>query len=471
MDADVIPVHAYDPAVHQDKRIQSLVKGFKSKFSRPADVIVRVPGRVNIIGEHVDYCGYPVLPMAIDQSILIAAGRSGEEDGGLIALHNADDTFPSFSSSLTTFSISRPPKWHDYFLCGLEGVLESAAFAGDTIDLAKGLQVMVDGTIPPAAGLSSSSALVCGSAVVSRILFLNEKTIPKKEMASSCAKYEHLIGTQGGGMDQAIQMLAEAGSAKFVDFVPELAATSVPLPSTAVFFVSHCGLDCNKAASHQFNTRVLETKVAALIIYKKMGMAANVGTGRTLSDVQRSLGAQVTDMLAIVDKCLKKEPYSLSDVLQELELASVGELMSELGFKDTSRFDESIKSDLKLHQRSSHVYREAARVYEFRKVCEDESLDEESKIHRLGSLMNDSHESLRVKYECSCSELDSMVQACRSEGAIGSRLTGAGWGGCCLSLLPKSRAKDFKSRMLLRFPNDNFTFQTAPGDGTAVFLI
>ena len=189
---------------------------FKCKFGRQPDVIVRVPGRVNIIGEHIDYCGYPVFPMAIDRSILIAASRS--DDDGLVRLCNTDDTlFPDFSCNVSAFSINQPPKWHDYFLCGLRGVLDSS---GDSINSGRGLQALVDGSIPPAAGLSSSSALVCGSAVTCRILILNDHRIAKHEIASACSKFEQLIGTQGGGMDQAIQMLAEAGTAKFVQFFP-----------------------------------------------------------------------------------------------------------------------------------------------------------------------------------------------------------------------------------------------------------
>ena len=72
------------------------------------------------------------------------------------------------------------------------------------------------------------------------------------------------------------------------------------------------------------------------------------------------------------------------------------------------------------------MYREASRVEDFRRVCSENSADVAEK---LGALMNASHESCARLYECSCPELDELVNVCRAAGAIGSRLTGAGWGG------------------------------------------
>ena len=74
------------------------------------------------------------------------------------------------------------------------------------------------------------------------------------------------------------------------------------------------------------------------------------------------------------------------------------------------------------------MYREASRVEDFRAVCSE--ADGTDGAGRLGALMNDSHESCASLYECSCPELDELVRVCRAAGAIGSRLTGAGWGGC-----------------------------------------
>jgi N-acetylgalactosamine kinase len=74
-----------------------------------------------------------------------------------------------------------------------------------------------------------------------------------------------------------------------------------------------------------------------------------------------------------------------------------------------------------------HVFSEAKRVYDFKEVCDRDNLDDQAKSKLLGHLMNDSHKSCRDLYDCSSEELDELTQLARDSGALGSRLTGAGW--------------------------------------------
>lgn len=74
----------------------------------------------------------------------------------------------------------------------------------------QGMNVVVHGLIPPSAGLSSSSALVCAAAVT--FAYANQIPVVKSNFAEICARSERYIGTEGGGMDQAIAMLASKGS-------------------------------------------------------------------------------------------------------------------------------------------------------------------------------------------------------------------------------------------------------------------
>ncbi|CAF0914454.1 unnamed protein product, partial [Brachionus calyciflorus] len=95
----------------------------------------------------------------------------------------------------------------------------------------------------------------------------------------------------------------------------------------------------------------------------------------------------------------------------------------------------------------------------------------------LGRLMNESHESCRKLYECSCDELDELVDVCRQSGAYGSRLTGAGWGGCAVSLIPKDKLEDFLKSVKEKYYNKNeklnslfscSAFSTKPSNGISV---
>jgi galactokinase len=81
-------------------------------------------------------------------------------------------------------------------------------------------------------------------------------------------------------------------------------------------------------------------------------------------------------------------------------------------------------TQLHLQQRACHVFSEAHRVLAFKQVCEDSQLHGSDKMRQLGALLNASHSSCSQLYQCSCDELDSLVEVARAAGALGARLTG-----------------------------------------------
>lgn len=101
-----------------------------------------------------------------------------------------------------------------------------------------------------------------------------------------------------------------------------------------------------------------------------------------------------------------------------------------------------------LFERAYHVFGEAKRVHDFKAICDDVNIDEESKIKKLGDLMNASHKSCDMLYECSSPELNQLTKMARDAGALGSRLTGAGWGGCCVSLVRRSDLATFIPKVM-----------------------
>jgi N-acetylgalactosamine kinase len=88
------------------------------------------------------------------------------------------------------------------------------------------------------------------------------------------------------------------------------------------------------------------------------------------------------------------------------------------------------------------VYSEANRVHLFRAATQSNQ-EEEEVLQRLGKLMNESHTSCSILYECSCPELENLVDICRRNGALGARLTGAGWGGCVVALVKENEVPSF----------------------------
>ncbi|XP_052580860.1 N-acetylgalactosamine kinase isoform X4 [Peromyscus californicus insignis] len=447
---------------------------FNSKFGSTPKFYVRAPGRVNIIGEHIDYCGYSVLPMAVEQDMLIAVEPVKTHT---LQLANTNPLYPDFSTSANNIHIDKTkPLWHNYFLCGFKGIQEHFGLSKST-----GMNCLVDGNIPPGSGLSSSSALVCCAGLAT--LAVLGMSLSKVELAEICAKSERYVGTEGGGMDQSISFLAEEGTAKLIEFSP-LRATDVRLPSGAVFVIANSCVEANKAASSHFNVRVMECRLAAKVLAKHKGLRWDKVL--RLEEVQTKLGISLQEMLLVTEDALHAEPYSREEICRYLGI-SLEELRTQILTPNTQ--DELT---FKLYQRAKHVYSEAARVLQFKQVCEEAP---HNAIQLLGELMNQSHRSCRDMYECSCPELDQLVDICRLAistglhfcghrdqwkfGAKGSRLTGAGWGGCTVSLVPADMLSSFLTNVYEAYYRRNSRslalekhslFATKPGGGALVFL-
>jgi N-acetylgalactosamine kinase len=160
-------------------------------------------------------------------------------------------------------------------------------------------------------------------------------------------------------------------------------------------------------------------------------------------------------------------------------------------------------TEFQLYDRAIHVYSEAKRVYDFKETCSLTSkMPNEEVLKELGKLMNESHDSCRYLYECSCSQLDELTNVCRQAGAYGSRLTGknifltffypyksfrsksskkyqgAGWGGCAVSLIPETKLSQFLDQVNQNYYSKNVhlkskfsqaAFATKPSSG--IFII
>ncbi|XP_054713706.1 N-acetylgalactosamine kinase-like [Uloborus diversus] len=457
MSANGPPVFNISDSPSAEKYLE-IEKYFKSNFSNPPKFYARVPGRVNLIGEHIDYCGFSVLPMALEQDIVLAVGTN---DANVLNIINFDsERYESFSTSVQDLHIDTScPHWYHYFLCGYKGISEKYVLKR------KGLNVVVKGSVPPSAGLSSSSALVCASALATG--YANGISISKVEYATLCAESEKYIGTQGGGMDQSIGFLAESGTAKHIEFNP-LRTTNVPLPKGVAFVVSNSCVAMNKAATSEFNTRVLECKLAAKVLAKLHGFEWQ--TVEKLAEIPFLLKKDLPEMKDVIDSHLSSKLYSRQDICCMLDIES--EQFQSFLSKNTQHLEK-----FQLGNRAQHVFQEAYRVRQFKLISEEGG---DNTVHELGRLMNESHVSCRDLYECSHPVLDDLVQTALESGAIGSRLTGAGWGGCCVSLVMENRVEEFLQMMKKKFydkrghggegtENNTLMFPTKPSAGAAIY--
>lgn len=252
--------------------------------------------------------------------------------------------------------------------------------------------------------------------------------------------------------------MCDASSALYISFFPTLSATPVALPHGAVFVCANSLVVSDKAASakFQYNLRVVETLAAARALALRLGVKVGPKEAITLREVLgRHVGEKEGEEISV-----EKLEEALVKLSQEVEgLRPTTSADGQLGVKldemialtglDTATFDELYFSRFQveatyfqLYKRAKHVYEEALRVLQFRKICIGGG-----SLEQLGDLMNASQKSCAEVYECSCPELDQLTTLAREAGAIGSRLTGAGWGGCTVSLVPEAQVESFIAKV------------------------
>lgn len=399
-----------------DQLTRDLRTSFTGQFGDSGGLaLARAPGRVNLIGEHIDYNGLPVFPMAIERAVrIIFRGR----DDDSVRIRSLDSRYPPGAFRLQEAIPADPPgEWTNYVKAGAQALCESSPRLS-------GLDAVVSGDIPVAAGLSSSSALVV--AVAMALIHVNELAIEPTNLMRLLARGERYVGTQGGGMDQAISIGARQDHAAMINFDP-IALEYVRVPAGWRFVVASTLIPAQKSgpAQEAYNRRTRECKRALELVADRLGEAPGLV----------SYGGLMT-----------KYPREALDAAASVELDDV------------------------LERRFRHVIREGDRVEQAVAAMRT------GELHRFGELMNISHASLRDDYDVSSSELDELVETALKHGAAGSRLTGAGFGGCVVILCREDGVSevmeglqhDFYGERLTGSPEPDHLFQVSAAAGASV---
>ena len=422
-----------DELLAHTSRYDRLLTFYRSNFSGPNPVfLVRAPGRVNLIGEHTDYNGYPVMPMAIDRDVVFVC--TPRKDATIEIINEAS------SFQRRTFDARFPVApytqgdWGNYVKAAVHGILNAGLLNPKT---ALGFQAIIGGTIPESAGLSSSSALVVASALT--FLAANRKEVDKEELAELLAHAERYVGSEGGGMDQAVSLLAEAGKALKIDFFP-LRTEPVSLPQNLSFIVCNSLIRAPKSESirYAYNRRAVECRLATALIagavHERWGKMVESNRLADLSGER--LGHEQRTVDKIVAQAVGESPLFLKEISRLLREPAeiVQKRYCTLG--DGTVLVEP-PDGFKIWNRYRHVVSEARRVNDAAGAL---GAGENTVV---GELMNQSQASCRDDYEISCPELEALVSIAREHGAIGSRLTGAGFGGCTVNAVPMNRVDNF----------------------------
>lgn len=457
----------------QRARFKHLLSSFQSTYSTAPDFVARSPGRVNIIGEHIDYSLYNVLPTAVAVDVLVAVKVQDQHTKSLIKVANTNDTkYPTAEFHVPQEGDVHIGEhdWSNYFKAGLRGCLEVLRKEHGSDFQPKGMLVMIDGNVPAGGGLSSSAAFVCASAL--SVMAANDYEVTKQDLLDLCIVSERSVGVYSGGMDQAASIFSQKGYLLYCSFFPKFSAEQVPVPSSdpeVTFLIAQSFVTSDKAvtAARHYNLRVVEVTLAAVVLAKLHDITLEPdesSLGFSIRNFQEQLmiksgtqklsqADQLDMMQETVDKTLTEQVYSRADVAKILNVS-----VDALEKQYFSKFE--VEGDtFKLQQRAQHVVSEARRVISFKDTLSSGRSGEKlnsDQVSYLGALMNATQNSCRDVYECSCPEIDEICTIARKNGALGSRLTGAGWGGCTVHLVPQARVEVVVAALMQEYYHKRF---------------
>jgi galactokinase len=299
-------MNAQDQALYQ--RVTST---FAAQFGHAPDLVVRAPGRVNLIGEHTDYNDGFVLPCAIGPANMVAISKRDDDRVDVVA---AD-----FDNARDRFALTPPPErnlsqpWANY-VRGMICALQNAGYA------LSGAKMAIAGNLPKGTGLSSSAALAV--AVGKANLALNGTDIDNSRLAQIAQQAEcDFVGTKCGIMDQLISAQGKAGHALLID-CRSLELTDAPISEDVAIMIVHSGVTRGLVDGH-YNARRRQCEAAAAA----MGVTA-------LRDADLDmLAAAVLDAVttARARHVITENQRTLdaADALAKSDLAAFGVLMAQ----------------------------------------------------------------------------------------------------------------------------------------------
>lgn len=338
------------------------------------------PGRVNLIGEHIDYCGGYVFPAALDLDTVVAVRARSDKKLRMAA---TDLEGVLAEADLDNIEEAKSLKWGNY----QAGVASEMMKAGYIVP---GCDMLFDGTIPYGSGLSSSASIELATgialATLGKEIYKFEKEINLVELAQIGQRAENnFVGVSCGIMDQFASAMGKKDHAILLD----------------------CG--------------TLEYRYAPLVLEDYAIIIANTNKKRSLADSKYNERRSETEKgFEILSKYLPGKANLCDITPEEFE-------------KYADKIDDKV-----IEKRVRHV------IYENARVLKSVELLENNDIQGFGALLVDANDSIRDLYEVTGFELDTMVEeALKISGTIGARMTGAGFGGCTVNIVRKDSVDEF----------------------------
>ena len=425
---------------------EDLIKKFKQIYNDDKNLIfLSVPGRVNLLGMHVDHRGGSVNPIATREMKIIVQKRIDDT----VQVFNSDERFAEqkfliseeipdkveWNQWINNIKIEKG-NWVNYIKAGV--LYFKNKFFENKIS---GMNLLIDSDIPMAGGLSSSTALNMGASFA--FLKVNDISLPDEEFIDSCGEAEWYVGTRGGKGDQAAIVLSKRGNISHISFSP-LKIEHLPFPEDYCVAICNTFKEAKKSegAKNIFNERVATYEISLFLVKEQFPSLYSI---KMLRDINTK-----NFELSYIYKILKTLPLRIS--------------RKELNKKLSSR-----KKELEIIYKTHEELKEGYRVRgvflfgiaesERSRICAD--FLRKGEMEKFGELMNISHNGDRLKelelednsplyqqpggYAVSCEEADRIVDlALKTPGVLGARLVGGGLGGYVAVLLKKEDTEGLK---------------------------
>ena len=379
-----------------EQAIADVTALFREHFTEPAGVW-SAPGRVNLIGEHVDYAGGICLPFALSQRTYVAAALNHDGVYRVVSQFGAENTQSETMHeeiAMDQVCPGYPDNWAGY-------VVGTVWASGLEVP---GLDIAIVSDVPVGAGLSSSAALECSVALAAADL--SKTSTDRTALMHAAIRAENeVVGASTGGLDQRIALFAEPDHALAIDFATD--------------------------STHQVPFQIADRGLAVLI--------TNTNAPHSLAD------GQYASRRAVVDGVTADLRVTSLRYATDAEAASAR--WAEANTPDG--VDAGAWQDV-VGKRVRHIVSEIART-----ATAIEQL-QAGDLVGFGESMQASHASLRDDYEVSVAPLDVSVDVAMEHGALGARMTGGGFGGSSIALLPSEKVEQAAEAIARAFAEAGF---------------
>ena len=451
---------------------------FKDKFGSKKVVISRAPGRVNLMGRHVEHRGGDINVISISNEVIAVAGRGDNS----IRITNTNEEFPDRQFNIKDHF--RNIQWTDWLAYldneKITNIIQSAE--GDWMNYVKapiiklqhtyrdrvmtGMDIAFSGNIPISAGLSSSSAIVVATAEAATCL--NGMDVHPRKFVDMCGEGEWFVGSRGGAGDHAAMKFGQKGYIATLGFFPFGFKKAFEFPKGYKLVIANSFIKANKTtnAKDVFNQRIAAYEFGLMLLKenypeyedalwhlrdvnpehlgvtqtKIYEMVKSLPETETPEGIKKRLPSRYYKR---IDQVLKTHElpdyYNIRKVcmygVAECRRAKLcGNLLEANNLKEFGRMMYISHDGDRVADKVGDMYESGYPDVKIDKLIEDLNSGDQYKV-KVAQIENQPG-----GYSCSTPEVDKLIDIARKcEGVIGAQLSGAGLGGCVMVLVEENK--------------------------------